>query len=404
MTWVQLLSTSASADFRILTSLTRPLVVTQIRNRPQTTIPPRLSCGGRVGRYRGSLRSVSRCPLPMVGGSMIASASVGLGGGGGGGAAVSTPPATPPSTPPVVPPCSPDAVASSASSCLGVSAGWVTGWTTCSRRGRTTSTTLGLGGAALAGGGAGGGGGGGCSAIRVTGIPLGDSSSTYQNERTSRTATMAPWKARETAWIRPRRVRPRPRSCPWLRNCSNAIGPLRPLPVHRQGPFRLEAREFASPDGSFRRVRARRCLTLRLALAALHGGGVRAGLARVPVLGLLDGVRLEEIGVLLGHLRQPAVVEVQGGELGLAQLLDGDQAVAGAIDGGDNLVELELDGQGVLVLRALDEERHQEGDDGGPRVDAQLPRVGVVEQRPGGQPADDDQEGHGERPGAAGPV
>src|SRR4051812_23893928 len=155
MTWVQLLSTSASADFRILTSLTRPLVVTQIRNRPQTTIPPRLSCGGRVGRYRGSLRSVSRCPLPMVGGSMIASASVGLGGGGGGGAAVSTPPATPPSTPPVVPPCSPDAVASSASSCLGVSAGWVTGWTTCSRRGGAPPAPLGPGAGPLGGGGGG---------------------------------------------------------------------------------------------------------------------------------------------------------------------------------------------------------------------------------------------------------
>ena len=40
---------------------------------------------------------------------------------------------------------------------------------------------------------------------------------------------------------------------------------------------------------------------------------------------------------------------------------------------GHDLVQLQLHGQRVLVLRALDEEHHQEGDDGGAGVDDELP-------------------------------
>src|SRR5262249_26784182 len=70
---------------------------------------------------------------------------------------------------------------------------------------------------------------------------------------------------------------------------------------------------------------------------------------------------------------------------------------------GDELVQLELDGERVLVLRALDEEHHQEGDDGGAGVDDQLPGVGEAEQRSGPEPDDDHQHGGGEGPRAARP-
>ncbi|MNP10637.1 hypothetical protein D3C76_1027930 [compost metagenome] len=54
----------------------------------------------------------------------------------------------------------------------------------------------------------------------------------------------------------------------------------------------------------------------------------------------------------------------------------------------------------VAVLGVLDQEHHQEGDDGGRGVDHQLPGVVEVEQRPGNRPSQDQQAGHakGHRP------
>ena len=58
-----------------------------------------------------------------------------------------------------------------------------------------------------------------------------------------------------------------------------------------------------------------------------------------------------------------------------------------------------MDGLGVAVLRGLDQEDHQEGDDGGAGVDDQLPGIAQAKQRAGDAPHHDDQqretEGHG---------
>ena len=75
----------------------------------------------------------------------------------------------------------------------------------------------------------------------------------------------------------------------------------------------------------------------------------------------------------------------------LAEILHVDQPVARALDRGDELVQLQLNRHGVLVLRALDQEHHQEGDDRRAGVDHQLPRVGVPEQRAGDDPREDHQ-------------
>ena len=53
----------------------------------------------------------------------------------------------------------------------------------------------------------------------------------------------------------------------------------------------------------------------------------------------------------------------------------------------------------VAVLGVLNEEDHQEGDDGGAGVDDQLPGIAVTEDRPAHGPADDDQHRADERPG-----
>src|SRR4051794_10078231 len=62
-------------------------------------------------------------------------------------------------------------------------------------------------------------------------------------------------------------------------------------------------------------------------------------------------------------------------QLRLGAMLDADEGVAGAFRGADHLVELGLDRRSVAVLRVLDQEDHQEGDDGRAGVDDQLPGV-----------------------------
>jgi hypothetical protein len=83
-------------------------------------------------------------------------------------------------------------------------------------------------------------------------------------------------------------------------------------------------------------------------------------------------------------------VPVQHFQILVRQVFHGDQPVAGALDGGHDFVQLELHGQGVLVLRALDEEHHEERDDRRAGIDHQLPRVRKLEDRTAASPHDDD--------------
>ena len=65
--------------------------------------------------------------------------------------------------------------------------------------------------------------------------------------------------------------------------------------------------------------------------------------------------------------------------------------------GADQLVELDLERVGVAVLRALDQEHHQEGDDRRAGVDHELPRVAEAEQRPADRPQEDHEQRGAER-------
>jgi nitrogen fixation protein FixH len=79
------------------------------------------------------------------------------------------------------------------------------------------------------------------------------------------------------------------------------------------------------------------------------------------------------------------------------QLLQVEQYIVSAFQGADDLVELELQGLVVAVLRVLDQEDHQKGDDGRRRVDHQLPGVAIVENGSREYPRRDDEEGQQER-------
>eukprot|EP01037_Dinobryon_pediforme_P014981 gene14980-15119_t len=80
----------------------------------------------------------------------------------------------------------------------------------------------------------------------------------------------------------------------------------------------------------------------------------------------------------------------------VAELVEPEQSVAGVLVGADELVELELDHPRVPVLRVLQQEHHQEGDDGGAGVDDELPGVGILEIGAADPPQDHDGAGRGE--------
>ena len=53
--------------------------------------------------------------------------------------------------------------------------------------------------------------------------------------------------------------------------------------------------------------------------------------------------------------------------------------VRAALTSADQLIQLQVHGFGVAILRVLDQEHHQKGDDRRAGVDDQLPLVGVAE-------------------------
>src|SRR5262245_44654873 len=79
-------------------------------------------------------------------------------------------------------------------------------------------------------------------------------------------------------------------------------------------------------------------------------------LALVAAARLLDRVRVRDRVVLLRETVQLAVVLVQRPKFLLGEILDVEQSIARALDGGDDLVELQVDCARLLVLRALNQE------------------------------------------------
>src|SRR5262245_29260170 len=95
-----------------------------------------------------------------------------------------------------------------------------------------------------------------------------------------------------------------------------------------------------------------------------------------------------------GMLAEMSELLAQRVELLLRQRLEIDEIVAGAVDGANELVQLDLKRHAVAVLRVLDEEHHEKRHDGCRRVDDELP---VLQETDEGSPCrPDDQKNAGE--------
>src|SRR5262249_16743365 len=74
------------------------------------------------------------------------------------------------------------------------------------------------------------------------------------------------------------------------------------------------------------------------------------------------------------------------------ELLDIDHFVVGFSYGQNDFVQLQVDGSRIPVLRVLDEKHHEKGDDGGGRVNDELPCVGIMKVRAQNRPKPYDQQ------------
>jgi hypothetical protein len=89
--------------------------------------------------------------------------------------------------------------------------------------------------------------------------------------------------------------------------------------------------------------------------------------------------------------RVPQVFELalEAREVRVAHRFEAEERVSRVLVRPNELVELEVHGVRIAVLRILNEKHHQERDDRSPRVDDELPRVRVVKHRARETPHDD---------------
>ena len=119
-------------------------------------------------------------------------------------------------------------------------------------------------------------------------------------------------------------------------------------------------------------------------------------------VGFINGMGLNETFFRFGEIAQFVVIFSDDLEILFGHVFDVYQAVTGQLIGRYELVELELDGQTVFVLGFLDEEDHEEGDDGGADVDGRLPDAGEMEVGATDDPEEDEAEGQEDGAVAAG--
>src|SRR5262249_17890488 len=91
-------------------------------------------------------------------------------------------------------------------------------------------------------------------------------------------------------------------------------------------------------------------------------------------------MRLSALDVAQRRLDPRATLLVQHLKFFVAEVFDGGKLVLGAFYRQHELGKLELYRKRVAVLRVLDQEHHQEGDDGSAGIDDELPGVTEIEE------------------------
>src|SRR5262245_61735456 len=85
---------------------------------------------------------------------------------------------------------------------------------------------------------------------------------------------------------------------------------------------------------------------------------------------------------------------VQALQILILHVLDRCETVLGPADRDDQFGKLELDRERVAVLGVLDQKHHQECDDGGRRVDDELPGIAEAEERTRDRPDQNAEQGN----------
>src|SRR5687767_5399748 len=129
-----------------------------------------------------------------------------------------------------------------------------------------------------------------------------------------------------------------------------------------------------------------------------------SGIPLSPELEILDlrrvCVQLAALELVARSGRKRLVAAAVARELFFLEILQVEQRVVRALRGTDQLVELELHRLGIAVLGVLDDEHHQERDNGRGGVDDELPGVAEAEERSAQAPEHDRAHGEQECPWA----
>jgi len=113
----------------------------------------------------------------------------------------------------------------------------------------------------------------------------------------------------------------------------------------------------------------------------------------------VDGMRLLQAFFFFRGKAKSGVILLNDPKLLFTHILYVHEAVTGKLMGSDKFIEFELDGEGIFLLRLLDEEHHKERNNAGAGVNEELPGFGVMEDGAGNAPEDDQDEGDDESVG-----
>src|SRR5260370_38059136 len=107
------------------------------------------------------------------------------------------------------------------------------------------------------------------------------------------------------------------------------------------------------------------------------------------------------ISVALGSFSQLFELLFYFSQLFVGKIFQIDQLISRLLQRANDLIEFQVHRFGVAVLGVLDQEHHQERNDGRSRIDDQLPGIGKMKCWTGEKPDQDHEHGSSKGPGAS---